>query len=101
MANPAVVEINTEWTWQKVATGITMGSIHLVNRGTCYFRTYRMTGESAPDNPSEGTIPDEAIQIFLNKIEELIRNNEASDIYLFCKCSNRKNPSTGKVVIDS
>ena len=101
MANPAVVTMNTEWEWQKVATGITMGSIHLKNRGTRYYRTYRLTGESAPNNPAEGTIPDEAIQIFINKTEELIRANVSIDVYLLCKCNDRKNVQSGKVVVDA
>ena len=101
MADPAVVGMATEWEWQKVATGITMGSIHLVNRGPRYYRTYRLTGENAPDNPAEGTIPDEAIQIFINKTEELIRQKESVDIYLFCKCNDRKNVQSGKVVVDT
>lgn len=101
MANPVVMDMNTEWEWVKVATAITMGSIHLVNRRPCYFRTYRLTGESAPSNPASGTIPDEAIQIFINKTEELIRANVSIDVYLFCKCNDQKNKQTGKVVVDA
>lgn len=101
MADPAVIIITPEWEWVKVATNITIASIHLVNRKPWYYRTYRMTGESAPNNPTPGTLPDEAIKIFVNKTEELIRANESIDIYLFCKCNDRKNMQNGKVVIDA
>ena len=98
MADPAVILINTKRKWTKIATGITVGSIHLINRGINYYRTYRLTGESAPNNPSDVAIPDEAIQIFINTTEELIRLNEAIDVYLFCAGNSKIN---GKVVIDA
>lgn len=56
MANPVVKTIDTDWEWYKIATAITMASIHLVNRIPRYYRTYRLTGESAPTNPTEETI---------------------------------------------
>ncbi len=97
MANPEVIYINKKWKWVKIATGITVGSIHLINTGINYYRTYRMTGESAPSNPSGMIIPNEAIQIFINTTEELIRLDEAIDVYLFCVGNSKIN---GKVVVD-
>lgn len=101
MSNPAVMSMNTEWEWVKIATAITVGSIHMVNRWPCYYRTYRLTGESAPSSLTPGTIPDEAIQIFIDATEEIINANEAIDVYLFCKNDNSKITAGGKVVIDA
>ncbi len=88
-------------TWVKVATDIILGSIHLVNRRPWYYRTYRLTGEAAPDNPSEGTIPDEAVEIFVTTTEELIRAIEPIDVYLFCDNLNPDKTEIGKVVVDA
>ena len=98
MSNPAGININIKRKWVKIATGITIGSIHVISKGLCYYRTYRMTGEGAPNNPLEMTIPDEAIQIFINTTEELIRVNEAVDVYVFCAGNSKIN---GKVVVDT
>ena len=100
MHDPAVIFMNTEWEWVKVATNIIMGSIHLVNRSPSYYRTYRLTGEAAPDSLVEGTIPDEAIQIFIDKPEEPIEASEYIDVYLFCK-NDFKSTQIGKVVVDA
>ena len=101
MADPAVVSMNTEWEWVKIASGITVGSVHMVNRMPCYYRTYRVTGEDAPSNPSVGTMPDEAIRIFLDTTEEKIRANQLIDVYLLCVNHDLINKDTGKVVVDA
>ena len=101
MANPVAITIEREWEWVKIATSITIGSIHLINEMPCYFRTYRLTGEAAPDNPTPGTVPDEAVEIFVDETEESIRANELIDVYLFCKLTSLKNTQNGKVVVDA
>ena len=107
MSNPAVIEITPEWEWVKVATSITVGNIHMINRCARYFRTYRLTNDTGPANPTapsgnqEGIIPDEAIQIFLNCTEEQIIANELIDVYLFCANNDLDSNDIGKVVIDT
>lgn len=101
MGNPVVKTLDTDWTWVEVATAITLAGLHVVNTRPYYYRTYRLTGESAPTDPTEGTIPDEAIEIFVTTTEELIRANEAIDVYLFCNNLSSTSTQVGKVVVDA
>ena len=107
MDDPLVVTIEPEWEWVKIATAVKVGNIHLVNRCARYFRTYRLTGEATPTNPTSpsvnqrGIIPDEAIQIFVNKTEEIIRSPKLIDVYLFCANNDLDSDDIGKVVIDA
>ena len=52
MANPSVVDILTEWVWQKVATSVKTGAINRLSTDVEYYQTYRLTGVAAPTAPT-------------------------------------------------
>jgi hypothetical protein len=53
MADPAVVDI-TKGSWEKVATDVLTGFVHILGFDATYLQTYRLTGGAAPTLQSEG-----------------------------------------------
>ena len=100
MADPLVVDIGTEWAWQKVATSITTGMIHRLSTDVDYYQTYRLTGESAPSSPTLGTIPEEAVRMFELSGSEQISSSTAIDVYIMVKYDNTLAGRDGKVRVD-
>ena len=100
MANPLVVDISTEWVWQKIATSITTGMIHRLSTDVDYYQTYRLTGESAPSTPTLGTLPEEAVRIFENGNQESISSSVAIDVYIMVKYDDTLAGRDGKLRVD-
>lgn len=54
MANPAIIACPAN-AWTKVATNVQVGNVWLMNTDPgAYLQTYRLTGEAAPTEKSEG-----------------------------------------------
>ncbi len=100
MANPLVVEINTEWAWQKVATSVKTGLIHRLTTDVDYYQTYRLTGVAAPTAPVLGTLPVEAVKIFESSSSESISSTEDIDVYIMVKYDKTLALRNGKVRMD-
>jgi hypothetical protein len=77
-ADPSLIVI-TKGAWQKVATNVTTGQIHIKNNSPdSYFQTYRVTGQPAPTALDEGVyMPWGAIQT--------ISSAAGIDVYIYCK----------------
>jgi len=100
MANPLVVDIGTEWAWQKVATAVKTGAIHRLTTVVEYYQTYRLTGVAAPTAPTLGTIPEEAVRMFELSGSEAISSAEDIDVYIMAKYNKTITERNGKVRID-
>ncbi len=100
MANPLVVDILTEWVWQKVATSVTSGNIYRLATDVDYYQTYRLTGVAAPTNPTLGTLQDEAVRMFGIDDPEEIGHSEAIDVYILVKYDKTLALRNGKVRVD-
>lgn len=82
-ADPDLIVIN-EGAWQKVATNVTTGQIHIATtKPDGYFQTYRITGNPAP------TLQDEGIYIPWGTTQ-IISSAAGIDVYIYCKGSNGK-----------
>lgn len=99
MANPQVVTM-PEWAWQKVATDVTLGVIHRLDVIVDYYQTFRLTGGTAPAVPEEGTLPAEAVKMFVVSSEEVIDSLEAIDVYVMCVNIDTENEYTGTIRVD-
>ena len=100
MANPLVVNINTEWVWQKVATNVKTGVIHRLSTDVYYYQTFRLTGVAAPTAPTLGTIPTEAVRIFDKSEQAAISSVADIDIYIMVQYDNTLALRNGKVRMD-
>ncbi len=100
MANPLVVNILTEWVWQKVATSVKTGIVHRLNTDVNYYQTYRLTGAGAPTTPTLGTIPEEAVRMFELSSSETISSAENIDVYIMVKYDKTLKLRDGKVRVD-
>ena len=100
MANPQVVNILTEWVWEKVATNVVSGSIHRLTSSVYYYQTYRATGTTAPAAPTLGTIPEEAIRLFQESDQVPISASAAVDVYVMIANNDNDNTDTGKIRVD-
>ena len=100
MANPNVVDISTEWVWQKVATAVKTGVIHRLSTEVEYYQTYRLTGVAAPTAPTLGTIPEEAVRMFEESGSESISSAEDIDVYIMVKYDKTLALRDGKVRVD-
>ena len=100
MANPLVVDILTEWAWQKVATAVKTGAIHRLTTEVEYYQTYRLTGVAAPTAPTLGTLPEEAVKMFELSGSEAISSAENIDVYIMVKYDNTLAGRDGKVRVD-
>lgn len=102
MANPIIIDI-PEWKWTKVATAVKTGFINRVfgvpSQRLLYFQTYRLTGETAPVDPSDKTVPGEAINIFDTCNQCLISSTHKIDVYVLC-ANNDDIEETGQVRVD-
>ena len=100
MANPLVVNISTEWVWQKVATAVKTGAIHRLVSTVYYYQTFRLTGQAAPTAPTAGTIPAEAVKIF--DVSDTVPISSQVDIDVYIMVANRDDDvlDTGKVRVD-
>lgn len=82
-ADPILI-IVTKDTWQKVATDVTTGQIHIVNTGPdSYSQTYRVTGNSPP------TLFDEAVRMHWGTAQN-ISSSSGIDVYVYCKGKDGK-----------
>jgi len=100
MSNPTIIDTMDEWVWRKVATAVTTGIIHRLNSQVYYYQTYRLTGAAAPAAPTVGTIPSEAVLMFMDGPEK-ISNSELIDVYVMP--ANKDDDATddvGKIRID-
>ena len=86
MANPVEFNIPKE-TITKVATDVVTGILHK-RFETVYKQSYRLTGESAPTDPSEFVV------LFDEKTQEEISSSDPIDVYVYCPVS------TGKIRAD-
>lgn len=99
MANPEIVEI-PEWTWVKVATNVVSGFIHKLSSEVYYYQTYRLTGEDAPDEPTIGAIPSEAIRIFDDSNQASISSLDSIDVYIMSANSDDDSNESGSIRVD-
>ena len=77
-ADPSLIVV-TKGAWQKVATNVTTGQIHIKNNSPdSYFQTYRITGTSAP------TVLDEGVYMPWGKMQT-ISSAAGIDVYIYCK----------------
>ena len=100
MADPLIVDISTEWVWQKIATAVTTGIIHRLTTTVYYYQTYRLTGTAAPSVPIQGTIPEEAARIFDLSSNEIIDSSNPIDVYIMCANSDDDANDVGKIRVD-
>lgn len=99
MAQPEIIDIDV-WIWEKVATGVTSGFINRLNTIVYYYQTYRDTGEAAPDTPTVGTIPEEAVRIFDQSSQAIISATSAVDVYIMCANIITDSINPGSVRVD-
>lgn len=99
MADPNIIEID-EWEWVKVATDVVTGIIHRLITTVYYYQTYRLTGESAPTTPTQGTIPEEAVKIFETSAQEHISSIMPVDVYIMVANQDDDADDAGKIRID-
>ena len=77
MADPTVTALTRD-TWIKVATNITAGTFDVVRFGTqAVFQTYRMTGNAAPTDLTDG--------IVLTANQLIVAAPAAIDLYLYAQ----------------
>ena len=100
MAAPLVVDISTEWVWQKVATAVVSGNIYRLTSTVYYYQTYRLTGIAAPTAPTAGTIPEEAVRMFEINNPEPIGHSEPIDVYIMVANTDDDVLDSGKVRVD-
>lgn len=99
MADPEIIDI-PEWEWTLVSENVVTGSIHRLKSNVAYYQTYRLTGESAPTAPTQGTIPEEAVRIFDDGNQVPISSLDSIDVYLMSANSDDDADETGKVRVD-
>jgi len=91
MADPVVTSITAVDTWQKVATNVTAGQVHIMNpHEQLYYHTYRMTAEDAPTDTAEGVVFED------NSIT--ISASAGIDVYIYT--STAGSATTGSVRVD-
>jgi hypothetical protein len=80
MADP-VLTTCTQDAWTKVATNVTAGVVHIINRptGIQFLQTYRDTGGAAPS----GSPGEEAVLIEGNQID--IQSSAGIDAYIYAR----------------
>ena len=100
MADPNVIDISTEWVWQKIATAVVSGMVHRITTTVYYYQTYRLTGEAAPSAPVQGTIPEEAVRLFDQSPSEEISSSSPIDVYIMCANQDDDATDTGKIRVD-
>ncbi len=100
MSNPLVVDINTEWVWQKIATAVVSGNIYRLSTDVNYYQTFRLTGVAAPSAPVLGAIPEEAVKMFDINDPEPIGHSEPIDVYIMVQYDNTLVLRNGKVRLD-
>ena len=100
MANPLVVNINTEWVFQKVATSVKTGVIHRLSTDVYYYQTFRLTGQAAPTAPTLGTIPAEAVRMFDKSSQAEISSVADIDVYIMVQYDDTLALRNGKVRVD-
>lgn len=74
--NPEFIAIPAD-SWTKVATAVTTGQIWKAQSTAAYLQTYRLTGETAPTDRSEG------MKLFSNSDSEIIDSSDPIDVYVF------------------
>ena len=91
MADPVVTSITAVDTWQKVATNVTAGQVHIMNPNVqLYYHTYRDTGESAPTDTAEGVV-------FVGN-SMTIESSAGIDVYIYTTSAG--SATTGSVRVD-
>ena len=90
MPNPVTVPC-PQGAWTKVATNITQGQVHKNIRlnSFTYYRTYRLTGNSAPTNL------DTAVGFVDDSLPVASSAAEPIDVYIYCVDGN------GGVVVEA
>jgi hypothetical protein len=86
MANPVIVPV-AAGVWTKVATGVTDGTINILDHTFNYLYTHRDTGDPAPTDRTEGAL-------FEGK-SMLIDSSVAIDVYVW-----PEDPNGGSVRAD-
>lgn len=76
---PAPVFVNCPAdVWTKVTTAVTTGQLWKAQSTATYLQTYRLTGETAPTDSSEG------VKLFSdNQNSEEISSSDPIDVYVF------------------
>lgn len=88
MSNPIFVDCPAD-QWKKVATATTTGQLWEAQSIVEYLQTYRLTGETAPTERSEG------MKLFANdKNSEEINSSTPIDVYVYAV------GSAGRVRVD-
>lgn len=99
MSNPVIKSI-PEGEWTKAASAVTSGMLYLLDASVNYYQTYRLADETAPTNPVEGVLPEEAIRIFNNENQAQISNHEPIDVYIIAYDKDGNTSETGKIRVD-
>jgi hypothetical protein len=77
MANPVFVNCPAN-TWMRVASNVTTGQVWKSDKSpNLYLQTYRMTGNAAPVNQSEG------VPCFHSNVFEEISSSAEIDVYIY------------------
>jgi hypothetical protein len=76
MADPARITCNAD-EWTIVATNVTSGQVNRLNKKpNLYLQTYRMTGNAAPTDITEG------VPVFVDSESEEIASAAGIDVYI-------------------
>ena len=100
MNNPLPMDV-PEWIWTKTCTNIILANLNQIEKRVHYYRTYRITGDTPPDAPAVGIIPDEAVRIFEDKNSEEIKTPDFVDVYVMSVNICNGISFTGKLVVDA
>ena len=99
MENPNPTTL-TDWQWVKVATNIDIGTLHRLESRIHYYQTFRITGDTAPTNPTIGILPEEAVKVFESGNLEKIESDDKIDVYIMSVNYINGKSYTGKIRVD-
>lgn len=84
MPNPILIE-TPQNKWTLVAKKVKECCIKRVRTGFKYYMSYRMTGDTPPENPIGHNLPREGIEIFLIENKEPIEFKHFIDVYIYAR----------------
>ena len=96
MSSPVIVN-TPQREWTPVASATRTGIIDRLQPGFNYYQTYRCTGDTAPVNPTDNKVPNEAVAIFEDCDQVIIDSSVSIDVYIYCYATDGAITRDGQV----